>query len=224
MRHVLFALTVLGSLALGAPAIGAPGGDRDGDSIPDHRDKCPDHPEDRDGFQDEDGCPDPDNDRDGIPDVRDKCPNTPENFNGYQDADGCPDRPPRKVVVVKTCPPIRVGIYFGRRSTRIPKAGRTILAEVVKVMKSNPRVRLVEVQGHADDYRDAKADKRLSLRRARAVWRYLTRKGVAKGRLVVRGYGRVRARPGARKPAQRKRNRRVTFKVLKQGKRKRPRK
>ena len=66
-------------------------GDRDGDGIKDDVDKCPDEPEDFDGFQDEDGCPDPDNDRDGIPDVDDKCPNQPETFNGYQDADGCPD-------------------------------------------------------------------------------------------------------------------------------------
>jgi outer membrane protein OmpA-like peptidoglycan-associated protein len=66
-------------------------GDRDGDGIKDDVDKCPDDPEDFDGFQDEDGCPDPDNDRDGIPDVDDKCPNIPENRNGIQDEDGCPE-------------------------------------------------------------------------------------------------------------------------------------
>jgi len=53
--------------------------DRDGDGIPDDVDKCPNEPEDFDGFEDEDGCPDPDNDKDGIPDVMDKCPNEPEN-------------------------------------------------------------------------------------------------------------------------------------------------
>jgi outer membrane protein OmpA-like peptidoglycan-associated protein len=66
-------------------------GDRDHDGIKDDVDKCPDEPEDKDGFEDEDGCPDPDNDHDGIPDELDKCPNDPETFNGYQDADGCPD-------------------------------------------------------------------------------------------------------------------------------------
>ncbi|HJZ85826.1 MAG TPA: OmpA family protein [Polyangia bacterium] len=65
--------------------------DTDGDGIPDSRDKCPTEPEDKDGFQDEDGCPDPDNDQDGIPDVRDKCPNEPEDKDGFQDEDGCPD-------------------------------------------------------------------------------------------------------------------------------------
>ncbi len=66
-------------------------GDRDGDGIPDNMDACPDEPEDKDGFQDEDGCPDPDNDGDGIPDSRDKCPNEPEDKDGFQDEDGCPD-------------------------------------------------------------------------------------------------------------------------------------
>ncbi|HEY0250939.1 MAG TPA: outer membrane beta-barrel protein, partial [Kofleriaceae bacterium] len=41
--------------------------DSDGDGIPDDQDKCPNEPEDKDGFQDDDGCPDPDNDNDGVP-------------------------------------------------------------------------------------------------------------------------------------------------------------
>jgi OOP family OmpA-OmpF porin len=65
--------------------------DRDHDGIYDTNDKCPDEPEDRDGYQDEDGCPDPDNDGDGIKDAQDKCPNEPEDVDEFQDADGCPD-------------------------------------------------------------------------------------------------------------------------------------
>ena len=66
-------------------------GDRDGDGIPDVIDICPDDPEDRDGFDDDDGCPDYDNDEDGIRDVLDACPNEPEDFDNFQDEDGCPD-------------------------------------------------------------------------------------------------------------------------------------
>jgi OOP family OmpA-OmpF porin len=66
-------------------------GDRDGDGYKDDVDKCPDDPEDFDGFQDADGCPDPDNDNDGILDINDRCPNNPENFNGVEDQDGCPE-------------------------------------------------------------------------------------------------------------------------------------
>ena len=67
--------------------------DRDGDGIPDDIDKCPDEPEDFDGFQDEDGCPDPDNDGDGILDVDDKCPNEP---GPARRTSGCPSRRPRR--------------------------------------------------------------------------------------------------------------------------------
>jgi outer membrane protein OmpA-like peptidoglycan-associated protein len=65
--------------------------DRDGDGVLDAADRCPDQPEDRDGFQDEDGCPDLDNDADGIPDGLDKCPNEAEDKDGFEDTDGCPD-------------------------------------------------------------------------------------------------------------------------------------
>lgn len=67
------------------------GGDRDSDSIADARDKCPQQPEDLDGFQDEDGCPDLDNDNDGILDAKDLCPNVPEDRDGFEDRDGCPE-------------------------------------------------------------------------------------------------------------------------------------
>ncbi len=66
-------------------------GDKDRDGILDNVDKCPNDPEDKDGFEDEDGCPDLDNDKDGVPDAKDKCPLEPEDKDGFEDADGCPD-------------------------------------------------------------------------------------------------------------------------------------
>jgi outer membrane protein OmpA-like peptidoglycan-associated protein len=65
--------------------------DTDGDGILDPEDACPTEPEDRDRFQDQDGCPDPDNDQDGILDVDDACPMEPEDVDGFEDQDGCPD-------------------------------------------------------------------------------------------------------------------------------------
>ncbi len=66
-------------------------GDRDGDGIMDDQDACPDDPEDKDGFEDSDGCPEPDNDEDGILDVDDRCPNVAEDKDGDEDRDGCPE-------------------------------------------------------------------------------------------------------------------------------------
>ncbi len=67
-------------------------GDRDGDGYLDPDDKCPDEPENYQGYQDEDGCPDdPDTDGDGIPDSKDSCVLSPEDKDNYLDEDGCPD-------------------------------------------------------------------------------------------------------------------------------------
>lgn len=65
--------------------------DQDKDGIEDRFDHDPLHPEDIDGFQDNDGAPDSDNDGDGIPDFKDKAPNKPEDIDGFQDNDGVPD-------------------------------------------------------------------------------------------------------------------------------------
>jgi len=65
--------------------------DTDGDGIVDRLDRCPNDPEDKDGFEDDDGCPDPDNDKDGILDASDKCPNEPEDKDGFEDDDDCSD-------------------------------------------------------------------------------------------------------------------------------------
>ncbi len=74
-----------------APLVSATA-DQDGDGVPDASDKCVSEPEDKDGFEDENGCPDPDNDGDGIADASDKCPMEPESMNQIDDADGCPEK------------------------------------------------------------------------------------------------------------------------------------
>jgi OmpA-OmpF porin, OOP family len=65
--------------------------DIDHDGVEDTVDECPDLAEDRDGFEDSDGCPDFDNDDDGVPDTQDRCPKQKEDEDGFEDDDGCPD-------------------------------------------------------------------------------------------------------------------------------------
>ncbi len=65
--------------------------DTDGDGLFDPDDKCPLEPEDKDNFEDSDGCPDPDNDKDGVLDVADQCVMDPEDSDDFEDANGCPD-------------------------------------------------------------------------------------------------------------------------------------
>ena len=65
--------------------------DSDGDGIANNKDRCPLVAEDKDGFEDDDGCPDNDNDGDHRDDSVDKCPDQAEDLDGFEDDDGCPD-------------------------------------------------------------------------------------------------------------------------------------
>ena len=65
--------------------------DIDGDGIVNFTDQCRSDAEDKDGFEDENGCPDFDNDGDGVDDEDDKCPLKAEDKDDDRDDDGCPD-------------------------------------------------------------------------------------------------------------------------------------
>jgi hypothetical protein len=68
-----------------------PRADSDRDGVDDSDDKCGFLAEDRDGYEDDDGCPDPDNDNDLVPDLDDKCPNQPAEEGRDDNEDGCTD-------------------------------------------------------------------------------------------------------------------------------------
>ncbi len=185
-------------------------GDRDGDGIPDNLDKCPNEPEDKDGFQDEDGCPDPDNDGDGIPDVRDKCPNEPETFNNYKDDDGCPDEVPAEV---KKFTGVIQGINFKTASAEILAGSYVILDRAVKVLQDYPEVNL-EISGHTDNRGKADYNLDLSQRRADSVKTYFVQRGVASARLQAIGYGLTRPIADNKTGSGRATNRRTEFRLI----------
>jgi len=64
--------------------------DMDHDGVKDDLDGCPEIPEDRDGFEDSDGCPEIDNDDDGILDKEDACPNVAGVASADSKKNGCP--------------------------------------------------------------------------------------------------------------------------------------
>ena len=70
--------------------------DTDGDGIPDDADKCPDQPETKNAYEDDDGCPELDRDHDTFLDPVDHCPDQAETFDGVADDDGCPEPLPTK--------------------------------------------------------------------------------------------------------------------------------
>ncbi len=80
---------------------------------------------------------------------------------------------------------------------------------------ANP-VLLVEVGGHTDNVGSAYKNVQLSFQRAERVVQYLIQKGVAKARLIPRGYGGGQPLAPNNSEENRKKNRRVSFKWLTQ--------
>lgn len=191
------------------PPLPSPAPDRDGDGILDKDDQCPDEREDKDNFEDKDGCPDYDNDKDGILDVDDLCPNVPENKNGNEDDDGCPDKDISTRVRggIKTLKKI----YFEFDSAEIKPRSYHVLDAVAQTIKDNPDITLLEVQGHTDSRGSDAYNLRLSNARAASVRRYLIRKGIAPSRLTAKGYGERVLLDRSNTEAAHTKNRRVEF-------------
>ena len=220
-----------------------PDPDPDRDGIPNRADRCPNDPEDPDGYQDEDGCPDKDNDGDGIPDADDRCPLRAETVNGIDDEDGCPetdedgdgilgskDQCPEQPETKNGwkdddgCPdelPEDVkpfvgrieGVNFKSGSANLLRNSFPILDRAVEILQKYPELR-IEIEGHTDSRGKADYNRDLSQRRAEAVRAYLISKGVSSDRLVAVGYGLDRPIATNKTKAGRSKNRRTEFRIL----------
>lgn len=186
--------------------------DADGDGIPDAEDECREEAEDKDGFEDEDGCPDPDNDNDGIADAEDNCPDEA----GVKAENGCPPKE-KKVVREKEEIKILEKVYFEKDSANIKERSHDLLDQVSLLLRQNPDIKKVEIQGHTDDSGSASYNQELSQKRADAVMNYLVENGnVEQGRLVANGYGESEPLADNTSEENRGKNRRVEFKILEQ--------
>ncbi len=195
---------------------GCPDPDNDNDGVPDQFDDCPLAPEDMDKFKDADGCPDPDNDNDGILDTKDKCPSEPETINGYKDADGCPDKGKAQVIIKENKIVIVKKVFFATNKSVIRRRSYSILNQVALVLKANPKIKGVRIEGHTDSSGKKKRNTVLSQARAEAVQGYLIGKGVAAGRLFAIGFGPEKPIANNRTAKGRADNRRVEFIILEQ--------
>jgi outer membrane protein OmpA-like peptidoglycan-associated protein len=215
------------------PPVEAPR-DSDGDGIDDAHDKCPHEAEDRDGWDDDDGCPDPDNDEDGIPDTEDRCPVVA----GVASAKGCPDRdgdtvgddddrcpdvagdpaqqgcPAPKLIVVKDDKiELKQKIHFATGQAKILSDSFPLLGEITEALRSRPKVK-VRIEGHTDARGSAKLNTKLSNARAEAVRAYLVAQGIDGARLTAVGFGPSQPIADNRTSSGREQNRRVEFFLL----------
>ncbi|MFL5347092.1 MAG: Ig-like domain-containing protein [Hyalangium sp.] len=196
---------------------GCPDPDNDQDGIADAADKCPNQPEDKDGFQDEDGCPDPDNDHDGIADTEDQCPNEPEVINGVDDSDGCPDIGESKVQLEANKIVIREKVYFATNKDIVLARSFPLLQQVASLLRANPEIKKVRIEGHTDSRADDAFNLDLSQRRAGNVRKYLVEQAnIAPERLDAVGFGETRPVDTNLTAAGRENNRRVEFIIVEQ--------
>jgi outer membrane protein OmpA-like peptidoglycan-associated protein len=90
-----------------------------------------------------------------------------------------------------------------------------LLTEVRDVILQHPEIRVIEVQGHADDVGSAAVNQELSDARANAVMSWLVSRGIDKSRLVARGYGSTRPVASNQTEEGRQQNRRVQLVIVK---------
>ncbi len=193
------------------PSDGCPGlPDRDGDGIPDAKDQCPDEPEDFDRVDDKDGCPEDDPDKDGIGDATDACPKEPGDKNADAAKNGCPNFIRRisgsnEIQILKK-------VEFSTGKSTILQSSYPILDEVVRLLKVNPDIKLLAIEGHTDNRGSDTLNEKLSADRAKAVLDYLAKKGgIDAARLQSTGFGPQRPIADNATDDGRQRNRRVEF-------------
>lgn len=107
-------------------------------------------------------------------------------------------------------------VQFEYNSSNIMEVSHSLLNEVAGVIKSAPRIKKLQVEGHAssdgaDDY-----NMRLSDARAKAVKAYLITQGIPENRLVAKGFGETKPIATNDTEAGREKNRRVEFNIIEQ--------
>jgi outer membrane protein OmpA-like peptidoglycan-associated protein len=190
-------------------------GDADNDRLPDDIDMCPTDSEDGKGSNPDDGCPEllNDLDSDGVPDSQDACPKEP----GVQSADpaknGCPEFI-RRMKGSATIEVLREVQFAFDRADLLPPAF-PILNEVVRLLRVNPDIELVSIEGHTDDMGSHQHNDELSGARAKSVMNYLIQRGIAADRLESKGFGKRKPIADNTSAEGRQKNRRVEFHIIK---------
>jgi outer membrane protein OmpA-like peptidoglycan-associated protein len=124
---------------------------------------------------------------------------------------------PDRVVLTASNIAILDKVQFDTGKATLLKESYSLLDEVAKVMKDNPQIELVQVEGHTDSTGSPDFNRKLSQERAESVVKYLTGKGVKNARFEAKGFGPDRPIADNTTDAGREANRRVEFNIAKQG-------
>jgi outer membrane protein OmpA-like peptidoglycan-associated protein len=186
--------------------------DSDGDGLVDPEDECPQEAEDKDGFEDSNGCPDLDNDGDKIADIDDACPDEPEVINGIKDEDGCPDE--GLIVMVENRVVVAETVLFKSARARVKRAGRKTLAAIIDLFKQHPEWDRIVIEGHADSRGKPEYNQWLSEKRAKKTRDAMIKLGMPADKIEAVGFGESRPLVEDTSDEAAAKNRRVEFVMI----------
>ena len=86
----------------------------------------------------------------------------------------------------------------------------------MKLLKANPDIKRMSIEGHTDDRGALEMNNRLSQERADSVMKYLTTHGIDESRLEAHGYGPSKPIETNETDAGRQKNRRCEFHITQQ--------
>ena len=124
---------------------------------------------------------------------------------------------PDRVVLTASNIVISDKVQFETGSAELKQVSFTLLDEVVKVLKDNPQIDQIEIQGHTDSTGTPDVNRKLSQARAESVAKYIAKKGIKQARLTSKGFGPDQPIADNDTDAGREANRRVEFLIVKQG-------
>lgn len=124
---------------------------------------------------------------------------------------------PDRVVLTASNIAIMDKVQFDTGKASLLPASFSLLDEVAKVMKDNPQIEVVQVEGHTDSTGSPEFNRTLSQQRAESVVKYLTGKGIKASRFEAKGFGPDRPIADNNTEPGRDANRRVEFNIVKQG-------
>jgi outer membrane protein OmpA-like peptidoglycan-associated protein len=104
-------------------------------------------------------------------------------------------------------------IYYAKASYQISPKSFIVLNNFINFLNINPSI-AIEIQGHTDNVGSLEINMQLSKNRAKAVYEYLIKKGVAANRLQYEGYGPNQPVADNDSEAGRAKNRRTEFYII----------
>ncbi len=107
-------------------------------------------------------------------------------------------------------------VQFEVAKATIKEVSHGLLDEVADLIKKNPQVKKIGIEGHASAEGGTTLNLPLSDQRANAVLAYLVSKGVSRAILSARGFGDTKPLADNSTDEGREKNRRVEFNVLEQ--------